>query len=240
MTAGDGPYERFLADGAPSPLAELQDGYYALLDPRSAQLTIVGALPDWNLTAAARWNPKRVNPTPWVAVGIHQDDQLVILNLSTVSHAKLPEATSRALELQAHQFCSSVPRQWARTTRHVARYTHDGQLVVGVRKIPMKQLFSTSPEIFERVREKTFFGLPPKQRQIAQIITTYDGLTMDELVGHLQRITPEKRITKGAVHVELSRMRNSRKICICRDQNGGYSILDNSAKIGAQGAELVS
>ena len=219
--------DRFLTDGAPSPLAELRDGLYAFLEPRTAELTVIGAVADWNLTAAARWKPRRVYPTPWVAVGFHQDNQLVMLNLARVNHAKLPEATRRAMELQAHQFCSTSPRQWARTALHAARYTHDGYLLVGARKIPIKHLLKTSAEIYQREREKTYQDLSPKQRNIAQLLAASEGMTMQELVIGLQRITPEKRVTKAAVHVELSRMRSRPKIGIQRHEDGRYTISHN-------------
>lgn len=232
--------DRFLTEGAPSPLAELSEGLYALLDPGTADLSVVGAAEGWKLVAAARWKPRRIYPNPWAAVGFTQDDSLMILNLARVDHTALPAATKRALELQAHQFCSTRASQWARTTTHTARHTHDGYFLVGARKTPMKQLLKTSEEIFAREREKSFGTLTPKQRNIAHLLSTAEGgLSIAELITRLQELTPDKRITKGAVHVELSRMRQNSMLSLVRDGTGNYIIGPNTDENSAHASEMV-
>lgn len=224
--------DRFLTEGAPSPLTEQSEGLYALLEPRTADLTVVGAVQDWKLVASARWKPRRIYPNPWAAVGLTQDDDLMILNLARVDHTALPLSTRRALELQAHQFCSTRAPQWARTTTHSARSTHDGYLLIGARKIPMKQLLKTSEEIFTREREKSFGALTPKQRNIAHLLATADGgLSITELVTQLQQLDPDKRITKAAVHVELSRMRHHPTLSLIRSHDGHYTIVNTAENI---------
>jgi hypothetical protein len=220
----NGHVHRFLAEGAPSPLTETGEGWFAYLDAQTADIRVVGALTGWDLVAPARWHPRRVYPTPWAAAGFAQTGELVALNLARVGHTKLPDVTRRALDLQAMQFCSTPPHQWARTTVHTARYTHDGYLMVGARKIPMTKLLSTGEAIFEHEREKTFHYLSPKQRNIAQLLDTYEGLTLDDLHSKLQEIAPGKRHSKAALHVELSRMRSQPKIMICKTPDGRYTV----------------
>lgn len=230
---------RFLTEGAPSPLTENHDGWYAYLDPHTADIRVVGALAGWELTAPARWLPRRMYKTPWVAVGFAQTGELVALNLARINHMKLPAQNRRSLELQAAQFCLTPAHLWARTTVHTARYTHDGYLMVGPRKIPMKKLLLTSEPIFEREREKTFHYLSPKQRNIAQLLATYDGLTLDDLLSKLQEIAPEKRHSRAALHVELSRMRSQPNIAICKAADGRYTITQKRSNNPSQAVEVL-
>lgn len=231
--------QRFLTEGAPSPLTETSEGWYAYLDAHTADIRVVGAIAGWELVAPARWQPRRVYPTPWAAAGFAQTGELVALNLARISHTQLPQTTVRALQLQALQFCSTPPHLWARTTVHAARYTHDGYLMIGARKIPMTKLLSTSETVFEDEQEKTFHYLSPKQRNIAQLLDTYKGLTLDDLLCKLQEISPEKRHSKAALHVELSRMRNQPKIAICKSADGRYTITRKPSDKRGQALESV-
>ncbi len=231
--------ERFLAEGAPSPLTEMTDGWFAILHGTAESIRVVGAVEGWDLTAPPRWHTRRVYPIPWVAAGISEDNELVALNLTRVDCRKLPEGTRRAMELQAHQFCSTPQHLWAKSTVTTARYTHDGYLLVGMRRIPMKNLFATPETKFAIERGKTFHNLSPKQRVIAKLLDAHDGLTLDELLENLQRIAPQKKHTRAALHVELSRMRNQQKIAINKLEDGRYIVTPNSSNKEGQTLETV-
>ncbi|WP_131823700.1 hypothetical protein [Mycobacterium talmoniae] len=183
---------------------------------------MVGSQPAWRLVADARWQPRRVYPTPWAVAAITPTDDLVVLNLAAVDIAHLPAGVVRSLQLQAHQFCSTT--KWSRTARTPAAMGHDGQLLIGTHKIPVKQPLSTPEEIFGIECGKTFHDLSPKRRRIAQLLDTSGGLTLEELTEHFTTNPSRRRAVKNSLHTELSRMRSHPNITISHHNDGRYTI----------------
>ncbi|WP_255802019.1 hypothetical protein [Mycobacteroides abscessus] len=217
----------FLTDGAPDPLAGHTTGSHATISV-DGLITVNGAdSSDWRLIADARWQTRRVYPTPWAVAAITPADELLVLNLARVSVHALPAAIVRSLHLQAQQFCSTPQHQWVKSAQTKCHLSADSRLIIGSHAIAILQPLSTPEDIFGTELGKTYHDLSPKRRQIALLLDSTGGMTIPELARHFagNSPTPAKlRAAKISMYTELSRMRQHPNISISQDRDGRYTI----------------
>lgn len=221
--------EPFLLRGAPDPLAGHADGTHATVSRRGL-ITIIGSqsAAPWSLTADAQWpSTARLSPTPWVVAALTPDEDLLVLNLARVDIRGLPAGHVRGLRLQAEQFCSTAPQQWAKTATVKAAYTHDSHLLVGSYSLAAPTPLQIDEDVFSSELAKTFSGLSPKRRQIALLLQRHDGMTLEQLATHFAgpQATPKQlRDTRSALHVEFTRLRQHPEISLKINSDGVYTI----------------
>ena len=216
-----------LTTGIPDPLAGHTTGRYATISPEGTITVDDPTFTDWKLVAHAQLKTRRLYPTPWAVTALTTTDDLVVLNLARINHKRLPAGIVRALELQTQQFCSTPPNRWAKTATTTATLTHDKHLIIGTRKIAITEPLSTSQEIFDTQIDKTFHDLSPKRRQIALLLNTHNGLTLNDLTSHFTEPDApphRRRAAKAALHNELSRLRRHPGITIHHHNDGRYTI----------------
>jgi hypothetical protein len=213
--------------GVPRPLAELATGSCAVISEDHTISVYDSGLPDWMLTAHARW-PEEIVLTsqPWAALAPATPTGVVLLNMAVCDVRTLPAEVQMSLEMQHQRYApllSSPPDLAPRF-----RVTVDpGQVRItagpaNTRVLAIGPPYTVTADAYRRHEMMTFSYLSPSLRLVARAISQFGPISTGDLL-HRVYAAPSAQ-NKNALHVTLSRLRHHSKIRLNRLDDGRLTI----------------
>lgn len=227
-----------LGNGTPDPLANLEDGTHAIVDP-TLSISVFGAHPDpsWTLTAKATWPQRRRADNVW-AVLAPSARGLVLMNLNNVDISELSEPIRWCLLTQhARHGLRALPRG---KKKHTAIVRGDALAFTGTdRIVRIGTPYTATENAYVEQSTAAFHFLTPALQTVARIIADRGPVTRKDLAAYVYG-TPTDA-DRAALDMTLSRLRQHERITLQKGADGRFTIAATAAEPATdQAAEPVA